>query len=340
MRVVLEGVNSEDAAVLSGVPQGTVLGPLLFLCHINDLPLCVKSKVRLFADDCLLYRTIKSMQDHTILQNDLKNLEEWADKWGMRFNAKKCFVLPTKKHSSFFYMLNGEILQHVHETPYLGIEISDDLKWGKHIANIAKKASSKLGFLRRNLSRCPMEIRRTAFISLIRSSLDYGATMWDPYQVGDSTKLERVQRQSARFIKRDYKSRHPGCVTEMLEDLNLPPLQQRRKQQRLTTLYKIIEGHIPALPPGDFLTPADTNKRKIKPKIFPGFETKNIVKKYTYNNSRGYIIPDHSTEQYKCSFFVRTVADWNELAEKVVQAGSVTAFSAALDRDATRAPLS
>ena len=88
MKVVLDGVSSSETRVESGVPQGTVLGPLLFLCHINDLPLSVKSQVRLFADDCLLYHTISSAQDHQLLQNDLKALEEWASTWGMKFNAK------------------------------------------------------------------------------------------------------------------------------------------------------------------------------------------------------------------------------------------------------------
>ena len=88
MRVQIEGEHSNYATVESGVPQGTVLGPILFLCHINDLPDAVNSSVRLFADDCLLYREIKSQKDHNKLQEDLKSLEKWAADWGMRFNAK------------------------------------------------------------------------------------------------------------------------------------------------------------------------------------------------------------------------------------------------------------
>ena len=93
MNVVVEGEHSESAPVDSDVPQGTVLDPLMFLCHINDLPDTVNSQVRLFADHCLLYRQIKSQTDHSILQNDfaplpsLIELEKWAAKWGMRFNA-------------------------------------------------------------------------------------------------------------------------------------------------------------------------------------------------------------------------------------------------------------
>jgi hypothetical protein len=339
MKVVLEGESSEEAHVESGVPQGTVLGPLLFLCHINDLPDSVNSQVRLFADDCLMYREIDSFRDHTALQDDLAKLEDWAQLWGMRFNAKKCFVLPTKNNSSYFYTLNGEILKNVEQNPYLGIEISADLKWSKHIAALCKKTSSTLGFLRRNLGNCLPDCRRMAYVSLIRSALDYGATVWDPYLAQDRTRLERIQRQAARFIKRDYKSRDPGCVGKMLQDLELPTLQERRRQQRLTTLFKILEGNIPAIPPDTFLTPIDKNKRKIKLVTFSDSVTNNIVSKYVYNNTRGYKVPDASTEQYQRSFFVQTVIDWNKLDEEVVKAGSVAAFSAAINRGASLAHL-
>ena len=123
----------------SGVPQGTVLGPILFLCHINDLPDALKSQVRLFADDCLLYRPINSQKDHDILQQDLKNLETWAENWGMRFNAKKCYILSIKQKSITLYSLNGHILEQVKNNPYLGIQISEDMKWSTHINNTAKK---------------------------------------------------------------------------------------------------------------------------------------------------------------------------------------------------------
>ena len=95
--------HSESAPVDSGVPKGTVLGPLMFLCHINVLPDTVKSQVRIFADHCLLYRQIKSQTDHLILQNYLIELEKWAAKWDMRFNAKKCYILSIRQKSSRFY---------------------------------------------------------------------------------------------------------------------------------------------------------------------------------------------------------------------------------------------
>ena len=152
-RVLVDGEFSNYDKVLSGVPQGTVLGPLLFLCFINDLPEHVKSQIRLFADDCLLYRRIKKALDLQLLQEDLEALEKWAETWGMRFNATKCYVMSLhrqQKPFTKFYQLNGVILQQVSENPYLGLIIRDDLQWSSHINKMCAKASQSLGFIRGN----------------------------------------------------------------------------------------------------------------------------------------------------------------------------------------------
>ena len=273
MNVVVEGEKSHSVHVGSGVPQGTVLGPLLFLCHINDLPERVNSQIRLFADDCLLYRPINSPQDHQTLQGDLNNLQIWADDWGMKFNAKKCYLLSTKSKSSHFYTINDQILKQVQDNPYLGITFSEDLKWKTHINNTSKKANSTLGFLRRNLRHCPMPCRKNAYLALVRSKLEYGSVVWDPYLKNDIDRLERVQRSAARFITGDYKSRHEGCVTNMLTDLDLPSLEKRRRQQRLTFLYKVVKGHVPASNIEHYLR-AQRPKRTIRAKQFEDFVKK------------------------------------------------------------------
>ena len=331
MRVVLEGEQSEEVLVESGVPQGTVLGPILFLCHINDLPLCVKSQVRLFADDCLLYRTINNFQDHLTLQNDLTKLEDWACKWGMRFNAKKCYILRIRdKMNYLFYKLDNCILQQVPNNPYLGLQIQQDLKWNTHVCNISKKASSTLGFLQRNLRHCSKDCRRSAYISLVRSTLEYGSIIWDPHYKNDIDRLERLQHRAARFICQDYSSRTPGCVTTMLENLELPSLQQRRKHLRLIFMFKVVEGLVPAMPPDQFFTKNTNRKRQIKAKKFDGCISRNIVEKSVTNNSKPYVIPKNSTEQYKQSYFVKTVSEWNHLDNAIVTSSSVEAFKAKL----------
>ena len=252
----------------------------------------------------------------------------------MKFNAQKCYIPPTKARSSFLYSLGGVILKQVQQDPYLGVNISADLKRSTHISDICKRAGLTLGFLQRNLWNCPQECRCLAYISLIRSSLEYGATVWDPYLKQDVDRLERVHHHAAWFIKRDYRTRETGCVGHMLQELNLPPLQERRKQRWLTTLYKIVEGHIPAMPPENFLTPADRNQRRIRPTTFKDCSYDKTIARQEIWNSSGLKIPDSKIEQCKNSFFVRTVADWIKLEDTVVTADSVsvTAFSSAVGR--------
>ena len=134
-RVVVDGAYSRWSPVHSGVPQGTVLGPLLFLIYINDLPDSVSSTVRLFADDCLVYREVGSIDDQLALQRDLDSLENWAHIWGMKFNPSKCTILTISRSPPLhkFYSLCGTILQQVSEAKYLGVNISEDLHWSKHI---------------------------------------------------------------------------------------------------------------------------------------------------------------------------------------------------------------
>jgi hypothetical protein len=110
-----------------------------------------------------------------------------------------------------------------------------------------------LGFLRRNLQHCPRECRKTAYIALVQSIMEYGAIIWDSYNKNDINKLENLQRRGARFITKDYKSREEGSMTKMLGDLDLPLLQTRRQHQRLIFFYKVVEGQIPAIPPHEYI---------------------------------------------------------------------------------------
>ena len=112
------------------------------------------------------------------------------------------------------------------------------------------------GFVLRNLNNCPISCRKTACIALVRSVLEYGSVVWDPYLTRDIDKLERIQRNGARFITGDYKSRHEGAVTNMLKDLDLPTLQDRRTNAILVFLYKVVEGLVPAI---DLLNRIDQN---------------------------------------------------------------------------------
>ena len=130
--VVVDGSKSRPTKVISGVPKGKALGPLLFLMHINDLPSIVTSQVRLFADDCLMYRPIRSIADQVALQQDLAALERWGDAWGMRFNAGKCHIMHifrSRVPMYYMYELCGQVLLSVEEAQYLGVALTSELSW-------------------------------------------------------------------------------------------------------------------------------------------------------------------------------------------------------------------
>ena len=218
--VVVDGERSEFVSVDSGVPQGTVLGPLLFLLHINDLPQSVCSSVHLFADDCLLYKIIISMEDTLVLQRDLDSLKEWGFLWGMRFNVSKCIIMRlawSRQPMTKFYTLGGEIIEEVNQAKYLGVTLTSELNWSTHIDITTNKTNSTLGFLRRNLRYSPKSLKELSYMSLVRSKLEYCASIWDPHFTKDTDKLERVNRRAARFVSNDYRWR--SSVTSMLQDL-------------------------------------------------------------------------------------------------------------------------
>ena len=335
MAVVLDGEHSSAVDVTSGVPQGTVLGPLLFLCHINDLPDVVRSQVRLFADDCLLYRQIRSQRDHLKLQDDLTQLQKWASDWGMRFNAGKCMVMSINSKTSHFYAINDHILQHTSKHPYLGLTLSDDLKWSTHINRTARKANGVLALLRRNLGFCPESCKRTAYIALVRSILEYGAIVWDPFLRKNIECLEKTQNRAVRFICSDYTSREQGSITRMREKLNLPTLASRRQVLKLTSFFKVVEGLVPALPIENFLTKTRP-KRNIKAKKFENYNTDNIVERQVTNNSKCYTVRHCNTEQLKNSYFVTTPLAWNHLPNEVIDSTSPEVFKAKIEKSHLR----
>ena len=176
----MEGQSSEKVPVISGVPQGSVLGPILFLIFINDLPDNLNSKARMFADDCIVYREIKSNKDQLTLQEDLDTLAAWEQKWGMDFHPQKCNVLRVfraKSPMTFSYRLKGTVLAEEATSKYLGVDLQNNLSWNQHVSRVTKKANSMLGFLRRNLRKASEETKAQAYMSMVQSNIDYCTTV-------------------------------------------------------------------------------------------------------------------------------------------------------------------
>ena len=206
--VVIHGSTSTWVPVTSGVPQGSVLGPLLFLIYINDIVVNIQSTIRLFADDCVLYREIRDINDCKILQSDLNKLYTWQHKWQMKFNAKKCNIMHVTRKKTphkYLYKLNNEVLNVVSKYPYLGVEIQDDLNWHTHIQKICSKANKVLGLLKRNISSCSPATKSLAYLSLVRPCVEYASSVWDPFLQKHINELEQIQRRSGRFVYSDYR---------------------------------------------------------------------------------------------------------------------------------------
>jgi hypothetical protein len=208
-RVVLGDSISDWLLVLSGVPQGSVLGPLLFLIFINDLVNGIKNNCKLYADDTKVISIIKDIEDNVALQHDMNRLVEWSNKWLIKFNADKCKVMHFgKKNQNYNYSLyektfdNKTIARSLIKTVEerdLGIILTNDLKWDHHINVAAGKAYKKLGLIKHSFSNLDEVSIKLLYTSLVRPHLEYGAPIWNPFLKKDIEKLEKVQHAATRI---------------------------------------------------------------------------------------------------------------------------------------------
>lgn len=206
-KVIINNNLSSSCCVKSGVPQGSVLGPLLFLIYINDIGKDITSTIRLFDDDCIIYRQIDTPDDVFILQSDLNTLAEWCNVWKMEINTDKTKLMTfsSKPNTSVNqYTLCSSIIERTYSFKYLGVIFTPDLNWAMHIKHITNKALKKLGFLKRRLYLANRDTRLRAYISLIRATLDYASIIWNPHTAILSDCIESVQNKAARFILRSY----------------------------------------------------------------------------------------------------------------------------------------
>jgi len=299
---------SWNLEVTSGVPQRTVLGPCLFLYYINDISEGLSSTVRLFADDTMIYMVVRNDRDAEALQKDLDLLCEWEFKWMMEFHPDKCEILSiTRKKSPVIpvypYQIHWQQLKHSDYAKYLGVNISKDMHWNKHIDMITAKANSRLGFVKRNVNISSCAVKEQAYKSLVRPILEYSQTVWDLYTSSETQQLESVQRRAARFTLKRY--HRTSSVSAVLAELNWEPLASRCYAARLVFFYKIHYQLVAINMP-------------LELKHHPG-PTRN-------ENSLAYHIPVTSVDYQKNSFFFRTVRDWNHLPEEVVHTSTPESF--------------
>lgn len=304
-QVVCGGCYSNSAEVLSGVPQGTVLGPLLFLLYVNDIPSQMKSSCRLYADDCILYKEIVTQDDSRILQYDLQVLEDWERKWKMSLNIDKCVVLTvTLKCNPITsqYTLHGHQLASVNSAKYLGVIIDSKLSFNEHVDSTCKKANSALAFLRRNFRSCQRKIKTDLYFTYVKPLLEYAVTVWAPHTRRANNKLESIQRRAARFVMSDYS--RTSSVTDMINTLKWTSIEIRNKELRLITFYKIIHGCVNLPLPNYIHHPSRT----------------------TRGNHLKYVQPFTRVDAYKYSFYPSVICQWNNLPNQIASARNFDYF--------------
>jgi len=244
-QVVVNGETSEELPVLSGVPQGSVLGPLLFLIYINgidDIPLSPGTKLVIYADDVLLYKPIRSAVEYALLQKDVDAVGRWSTINHLKFNPTKCKAMVfSRKRSTTApcdpLTLNGQALDLVDTVKYLGLTICSDLSWSEHINTITSKARRLVGLLFRQFYSCTdSHTLRKLYLTIVRPHLEYACEVWDPHLDKDIKLIEKVQKFASRVCLKQWNSSY----SDMLTTLNIPSLKDRRKWAKLSTLYKIV----------------------------------------------------------------------------------------------------
>ena len=311
-RVVVNGVLSDILPVLSGVPQGSVLGPLLFLIYINDLLDGISSNGKLFADDSKIFREIVSEEDSQILQEDLYKLQEWSRKWLIEFNEAKCKVMHISKRNTnpkYDYTINGTTIKETTLEKDLGIYVTLNWKSSAHVAKVAAKANSMVGRIRHTFTYMNRTIFLKVYPSIVRCHMEYAVQAWSPQLIKDIGSLEKVQKRATKLVPELCDKSYE----ERLELLGLTTLEERRRRGDLIEVFKIMNG-LEDIDRGRF------------------FELKKEISSHA---TRGHDYSIHfkqSNSALRKGFFdIRVRNDWNSLPTEVVNCQSLSSFKKALD---------
>ena len=307
--VNVDGAYSSWKKVISGIPQGSVIGPILFVIFINDMPDAVKHNFcKLFADDCKLYGKVLPAEVNMV-QTYLTLLEEWSRVWQLPFNAKKCKAMHFgNKNPNHTYTLNGQQLDSITSEKDLGVMVDNELKFHVHTAAVTKKANQMLGVIKRTYKTRDAITISTLYKSMVRPHLEYGNAIWGPCYMGDLKKVESVQRRATKLIPH----LHDLPYEDRLRALDLPSMEYRRKRGDMIQCYKIMNGLV-RMEVNELFTP------------IPSTSTRG-------HNQR--VLRQRSTKAARAkSFSQRTIQSWNNLSKKVIDAPSVDAFKNRLDED-------
>ena len=207
-RVGVGGSYSDWAEVYSGIPQGSVLGPLLFVLYINDLPDSIKSQIYMYADDTKVFRHMRTDEDQKLLQADLTNMEKWSQKWLLRFHPQKCKIMTiarNKNNSEREYKMtdsqnNDIMLTHTLTEKDLGINIDSELNFEEHLSEKVNKANQIMGLIRRSFSFLNVSTFSQLYKAHVRPHLEYAIQAWHPMRKKDIDIIDKVQKRATKLV--------------------------------------------------------------------------------------------------------------------------------------------
>lgn len=307
-RVVINGECSDWCKVSSGVPQGSILGPLLFIIYINDIDSSVLSRLWKFADDTKTLGVVDNIDKVNSMREDVRKLYEWSIDWQIMFNLEKCKVMHIGvKNQNHDYTLGGLRLSSTKEEKDLGVIVSDDIKSLSQCAAAVKKANRIVGMIRRNFKFKDKDVMIKLYKSLIRPHLEFCAQVWNPWLLKDIKLLEGVQRRFTKFICKDNVNK---TYTERLQLCHLTSLETRRIRGGLIETFKIIRGFVD-VDASEFFMRSDRQGR--------GHCLKLVKPRAKLEVRRNY-------------FNVSIIDVWNDLPEEAVVASNINSFKGLVDR--------
>ena len=312
-QVTVQGAESEWVQVSSGVPQGSVLGPILFLLYVNDLPDSTQNWTRLFADDTKVSIGFLAESECESLQSDINKLTAWSQTWQLNFNAKKCKVMHIgKKNPGHQYHMtdqSGQIAQitAVTEEKDLGVTVDSNLNFKGQVRAVTKKANSMTGILVRNFKHLDPSAFTTLYKAIVRPVVEYGSPVWAPHTAQDQNRLESIQRRATRSVKTLRKKPYH----ERLKTLGLPTLAYRRQRADMIQVYKLVHG-LEDINPSELVT-LDTNER-----------TRGHPFKLRKERSE--------SSKRAASFRHRVVNSWNSLPDYVVTSETLNSFKSNINK--------
>ncbi|MCG8033358.1 MAG: reverse transcriptase family protein, partial [Candidatus Thiodiazotropha taylori] len=316
-RVVLNGESSDWAAVEAGVPQGSILGPLLFLIYINDIVKHIGCAIRLFADDTSLYIIVENPdQAARLLNTDLQTISNWAVDWLVEFNAKKTTAMTISRKRNPVpqppLFMDNTLIQETPTHKHLGLTFSNTCNWTDHVNNICKKACIRLNLLRALKFRVSRKSLEKMYSAFVRPLLEYSDIVWDNCPSESKRNLDAIHIEAARIITGGTKL---CSIDKLYSELGWDSLQSRRNKHKLVTLYKILHG----LAPNYLLD------------LMP--PTVQETSRYNLRNSDHFQNYRANTNLYLDSFFPSTIRAWNNLSTEIKEASSLTIFKTLLNRN-------